>query len=263
MNNPIVFFDSGIGGLPYLLDLRNRVPNENYIYIADSKNFPYGEKDTEDLKRLIIEVINQIIIKIKPKVIVIACNTASVTALDHIRSLTEIPIVGVVPAIKTASRITKNNRIGILATKRTVEGIYLKELIKSFSSENDVFLVGASNIVDFVERELYHYSNSEKLDFINNEVSILKKYDVDTVVLGCTHFLHVADEIKKSLGDNVTIVDSREGVSKQILRVITLNSHSEEKGSTSFYLTQTGSKDNNYYKLCDDNNIKFRGEFTY
>lgn len=263
MNKPIVFFDSGIGGLPYLVDLRERLPWENYIYVADTKNFPYGNKEEKLLKILIIDTIKNIIKKFNPKVIVIACNTASVTALKELRGITSIPIVGVVPAIKTASNLTKNKRIGILATKRTVEGEYLKKLIIDYSSENKVFLVGASDIVEFVERDFYNATPKVKQDFINNAVADLKLHDVDSVVLGCTHFLHVAEEIRLALGDNVHIIDSRSGVSKQTERVIKLEENKVHYGYGMFFMTKELDNNKSYRFLCINSKLDYKGEIQY
>lgn len=263
MNNPIVVFDSGIGGLPYLVHLRDRLSCENFVYVADSKNFPYGNKNENDLKILIVDTIKVIIEKFNPKAIVIACNTASVTALKELRSITKIPIVGVVPAIKTAALLTKNRRIGILATKRTVEGKYLQTLIKDYSSENQVFSVGASDIVEFVERDLHNATKEFKNNFIRHSVSEIKLYDVDSVVLGCTHFIHVADEISKALGQHVKIIDSRDGVSRQTERVITLNTISGKKGYGYFYMTKLLNDNENYRSLCINADLEFRGEILY
>lgn len=259
-NNPIVFFDSGIGGLPYLIHLRDRLPNENYVYVADTKNFPYGEKSEKELKEIIINIITQIIASFKPKVIVVACNTASVTALNELRQTTTIPIVGVVPAIKTAASITKNNKIGILSTNRTAKGIYLKQLIEDFSANKEVYSVGASEIVSFVENELYKASEEKIQKFISKSVEFLKNKNVDSVVLGCTHFIHVEDALRNSFGNNVSIIDSREGVSNQIERVLSNRRLNSSYGVSQFYITSNIPNIDNYQVFCDDYGLNFEGE---
>lgn len=262
MHKPIVFFDSGIGGIPYLSDLRAKYPNENYIYIADNNNFPYGEKEESFLREVIIKTISKVIKNFDPKVIILACNTASVTALHELRQLTNIPIVGVVPAIKTAVSITKNNRIGVLATNRTVNGEYIKKLIDEFSANKEVLLVGASGIVEFVENTLYKSSNEDIISYISKSVSSLKKNNVDTVVLGCTHFIHVAKEIGDALGRNVKVIDSREGVTNQVCRVVSLEKSNDNFGKALFYLTYVGENIENYNSVCNNSNLIFKGEYA-
>lgn len=261
-NRPILFFDSGIGGLPYLTHLKNRLPNENFIYVADSKNFPYGDKKEEDLLNIITNTVNKIVDKFDPKVVVIACNTASVTALSELRSNRSIPIVGVVPAIKTASNLTQNNKIGIMATNRTVEGEYLKRLIEEFSPDCEVVKVGASKIVTFVERDYHNSENNSILPIINDAVKEFSKMGVDSVVLGCTHFIHVADEIKVALGKEVKVIDSREGVSNQVMRVISVRDN-KKTAQDSFYLTKDLKDCRNYRFLCNRADLKFKGEIKF
>lgn len=259
IKRPILYFDSGIGGLPYLSHLKSILVNEDFIYVADSKNFPYGDKSSEVLLNIILDTVNSLVEKFNPKAVVIACNTASVTALEQLRETIRIPVVGVVPAIKTASLETSNNKIGILATKRTVEGKYLENLINEFSPDKDVYKVGASNIVQFVENEYYNATREYIDDYINNSVEELKKSCVDSVVLGCTHFIHVAEEIKKALGEGVSIIDSREGVSRQVTRVIQRN-RDNEQGKGYFYMTKEVEDSNNYKYLCDQAGLKYKGE---
>ncbi|MGL1894125.1 MAG: glutamate racemase [Spirochaetaceae bacterium] len=260
MDKPIVFYDSGIGGIPYLTYLRDQIPYEDFIYVADNNNFPYGDKPEEVILEIITNIIKRIVKTFSPKVIVIACNTATVTALDVLRTIIDIPLVGVVPAIKTAASVTKNNKIGILATNRTVNGSYLKQLIDNFSSDKEVFLVGASELVQFVEDKYYNSSTKNIDRFISKSVSKLKIYDVDSVVLGCTHFIHVAIEINKALGKNVNIIDSREGVSNQVLRVITSKKNKNNSGSSHFYLTKEIDLCKNYRSLCMKSKLKYIGE---
>lgn len=260
--SPILFFDSGIGGLPYLTHLKKMLPGENFIYVADSKNFPYGDKDEQDLVEIITETVNSVVSKFNPKAVVIACNTASVIALEELRRDRDIPIVGVVPAIKTASSITKNNKIGILATNRTVKGEYLGNLIKEFSIDKDVVKVGASEIVTFVERDYWSSKKDYIIKFIRKSVKDFLTSGVDSVVLGCTHFIHVANEIKEVLGDDVNVIDSRDGVSNQVLRVIELSDNKSD-GIGEFYLTKEINDCRNYRFLCEKADLDFKGEILY
>ena len=260
---PTLFFDSGVGGIPYLEYIRNIFHSENFIYLADNINFPYGEKNPEFLISVITKALGEIIRKFEPKAIVIACNTASVTALKHIREMTDIPVVGVVPAIKTASEITGNNRIGILATKRTVEGDYLKGLINEFCPNRDVFTVGASEIVTFVEDKLYNLEREDIELFINQQVEFLIRNDVDCVVLGCTHFIHVSEYIKMAFGENVNIIDSREGVINQVLRVAEYEDQNSCSGYAWFFHSGqiTGKEKDRYDYFCSKYKMEYKGVF--
>ena len=260
MSRPTLFFDSGVGGIPYLDHLRNKFKNENYIYIADNENFPYGEKSKDFLVRIVSEIIKIAIKKFNPKVIIVACNTASVNTLDNLRAITNIPIIGVVPAIKTAALKSKNKRIGILATKRTVEGQYIKDLIMEFCPNYEILLVGATGIVEFVEKKLFNASELAKNSLIKHEVDSLIKYNVDCVVLGCTHFIHVENEIKQILGVDINVIDSRDGVINQAIRVSTYN-NSTKNGVTLFYVTSDNKEDfKRYNYFCNKFSMEYKGE---
>ena len=150
MSKIIGFFDSGIGGLPYLKLMRDTAPDYCYKYVADSRNFPYGIKKKEDIILIVTEIIGEFICKQKPSVIVIACNTASVVALDKLRDIYSVPFIGVVPAIKPAAKKSGLKRIGLFATNRTVSDIYTEKLISAFASDCEVYKFADPGIVSFV-----------------------------------------------------------------------------------------------------------------
>lgn len=257
-SRPILFFDSGIGGVPYLTHLREQIKDEKFVYIADSMNFPYGDKDRTELISIVTETIKSLVTKFNPKIIIIACNTASVTALDSVRSILEIPVVGVVPAIKTAAQ-GESSKIGILATRRTVEGDYLKSLINEFSHGKEVIRLGASGIVNFVENNYFNSTYEESVKFIKESVVKFSESRIDSMVLGCTHFIHVEKEIREAFNNSVEIVDSREGVTRQIIRVLKDNIYSGEDSYGEFYLTKEISNIDNYKFLCKREKLKYKG----
>ena len=221
--NPIIFIDSGIGGLPYLSWIKEKLPDESFIYIADRENFPYGIKEKAQLLEILMQLIFRIDNKYKPKMAVIACNTASVISLSHLRKNFSIPFVGVVPAIKPAALKSDKKRIGLMASNRTIEDEYTGNLIEKFASECLVFRFAGTEIIDFIENSLYKSSESEIERILTPAVNFFKENNVDKVVLGCTHFIFLENILKKMLGKNVELVDSREGVGKQIIRVIEEN----------------------------------------
>lgn len=218
MSVDFAFVDSGTGGLPYMCYLNNKSPLSTCIYVADAQNFPYGEKTSEQVKRCAISVCKKIIERFDPKVIVIACNTMSVTALAALREEFSIPFIGTVPAIKLASSVTQNKRIGLLATNRAVNENYTKQLIKDYASDCEVFLRGDGTLISFIEHNLTTATKEQKLDAVKPAVEFFAQNNVDTIILGCTHFIHFADEISQVAGSNVKVIDSREGVVKQALK---------------------------------------------
>ncbi len=247
-NAPIAFIDSGVGGLPYLQWVKDKLPLENFYYLADSKNFPYGEKSQSEIVDLVLNAVKQLNSKGNPKLLVIACNTASVTALDSVRRILNIPVVGVVPAVKSAAELSENKRIGVLATKRTVQGAYLQDLIKDFAPTCHVEKVSGSGIVRFVENDYLKSDNLRINLIIEDAVLQFREAGVDTVVLGCTHFIYITDQLKKQMGEKIRIVDSRNGVGRQIIHILKENDlFSDNKTDDCFYCTAESSAES--YRL--------------
>lgn len=218
--NYILFIDSGIGGLSilkYFLDLENNV---NIIYFADTLNYPYGKKDEEMLGNILFNIYCSLKNEFNISLIVIACNTASVSALAFLRSKVSVPIIGTVPAIKPASQLTKNNRIGIIATETTTKLNYLQNLIKEFAKNKEVFIKPSSKLVDAVE---FFYSTERIQEVLKEDLSFFKEKDIDTLVLGCTHYSFLIEDINIFFNNKVKIVDSREGVSKRIIQLLPSN----------------------------------------
>ncbi|HUX19839.1 MAG TPA: aspartate/glutamate racemase family protein, partial [Spirochaetia bacterium] len=132
---PVVFYDSGIGGLPYLAWVRERRPDAHFIYVGDNEHFPYGEKTHEELRRIAVSVVGRILTRFDPQLVVVACNTASVVALAELRARYPVAFVGVVPAVKPAAERSRGRRIALLATTRTVGDAYSEKLIKEYASD--------------------------------------------------------------------------------------------------------------------------------
>jgi glutamate racemase len=219
---PIAFLDSGVGGLPYLHWVRRHLPEENYIYLADRKHFPYGPKSSGEVFCAVAEGVQNLIRAFDPKLIVLACNTASVSALERLRG--EFPgktFVGTVPAVKPAAERSRNKRIGVLATSATVHARYLDRLIERFASSCTIIRVSGPDIVNFVEKKFFTATPEERLWVLAGAAARFREEGVDTVVLACTHFLYLHAEIHAELGDDVTIIDSREGVGRRVIGIIT------------------------------------------
>lgn len=259
------FLDSGTGGIPYMLDLKRKSPESRCLYLGDTEHFPYGEKTSSLITECASEAINRILESWSPRTIVIACNTISVTALEELRErFSDIPIVGTVPAIKVAANVTRNRRIGLLATAATVSHPYCLRLIEDFASGCTVIKRADPELISFIEHDLFTAGIEERRAAVKPSVDFFKDSGCDTIVLGCTHFTHVADDVSFVAGDGITVVDSRDGVANQALRVekeFILRSgglkktQAEEKSlppDQSFFVTslKSAAEDLEYSSLC-------------
>ena len=267
--NPIVFIDSGVGGLPYLETAKKLMPGEQFVYVADTGNFPYGEKSAEELTKIILILISNIVLKIDPKLIVIACNTASVVALSTLREKFGIPFVGVVPAVKPACRYSVNGKIGLIATRKTIDDPYTGELISHFAANCKVEKFAAVDLVEFVEKKFFSSNHDEKMSVVSKASKIFKNKDIDSLVLGCTHFVHLRDSFKEYFGKSVDIIDSVTGVCSQISRIIQENSNnfpsnnvksSEDSIVDKFYITGDSGGKSEYLKFAAKFFLDWGGE---
>lgn len=243
-NRPIAVVDSGIGGLPYLSWIQENLPQETLIYLADRKNFPYGEKTEDGVRQAVLSAVDKLVKLHQPKLLVVACNTASVVALEAIRAAFPGPVVGVVPAVKTAAQQSRNGVVGVLATQRTIAGPYLRQLIAEYAAQTRTVCLGASDIVTHVEEDYLNPDLANRRRILGAWAEELKREGVDTVVLGCTHFLHVTEDLRRELGPSIAIVDSRDGVGR---RVRTLLQDQQllavTKGQDRFYFTLASPQD--------------------
>ncbi len=214
------FLDSGSGGLPYLAQLRLHAPGASCVYLADTLNFPYGEKTRDEVIAHASEAVERLLDHFSPRVVVVACNTISVAALPALRARFPIPFVGTVPAIKVAASVSKNRKIGLLATARTVCDPYTDDLIARFAPDCEITRIGDSTLVSRIESELVSGGREERLAAVRPSIDRFKAAGVDTIVLACTHFLHVEREIREAAGADIAIIDSREGVIQQALRLV-------------------------------------------
>lgn len=261
---PIVFLDSGVGGLPYLEWTRRRRPGENYLYVADRRHFPYGETPLKVLRPIILETVADITAWAAPLLIVVACNTASVVALQALRERFDLPFVGVVPALKTAAAQSRTRRIGLLATTRTVNDSYIDDLVTRFASDCSVARVGNGRIVDFVERRFLDAPAAERLEVLDGAIDTFREADIDTLVIGCTHFIYIEEELRKGLGEGVGVVDSVAGVGRQAIRVLDAERPPAREATGSgwgrLYVTgESWDEDDPYYRFARRFDLTFCG----
>jgi len=235
---PIAFLDSGIGGLPYLLWCKKNLSKELFLYFADRRHFPYGEKSVTEIKTIVIDLAGKIIHHFSPKIVVVACNTASVVALHELRERYSVPFIGVVPAVKSASAFSKKRKVGVLGSSRTVENDYTERLISDFASDCTVSVMSGHKIIDFVENKYLSASAREKERAVQPIADYCRDKDIDALVLGCTHFIFLNDVFQKSCGGKVLVIDSVEGVGKQVVRIaekIGLRAEKKDRDIHRFY----------------------------
>lgn len=216
----ILVFDSGVGGLSVMREIQQRLPECHYIYASDNAAFPYGTKTEAELIARVDHVIHQLLRHIEQHygvvdIIVVACNTASTLTLPHIRSHFQQPIVGVVPAIKPAAAQSRTGTIGLLATPATVARPYTLNLIKEYAPHCTVIPVGSSELVYLAEEKLRGEMISlEKIHAITAPFRAAPELDI--VVLACTHFPLLHQELSAGLGQHIRLIDSGEAIARRV-----------------------------------------------
>jgi len=217
-----LIFDSGVGGLSVVAKIRERLPELQLTYAADDIFRPYGEKSEAQLKARLPRLLCELTETVNPDIVVIACNTASTTALGEIRAALNIPVIGVVPAIKPAAAISRTKTIAVLGTPGTVQRRYVDELIDDFANDCRVLLQGSVNLVDIAERKLA--GQPVDLDWVKTELSPMFSgrhgADIDAVVLACTHFPLLRDELKASVTQSVQWIDSGDAIARRVEDVL-------------------------------------------
>lgn len=232
---PIGLFDSGIGGTSIWKEIHALLPNENTIYLADSLYAPYGQRSKDEIINLCFKNLN-LLIKKECKLIVVACNTATTNAINEIREqYTTIPIIGIEPAIKPAASLTRNSKIGILATKGTISSDLFASKVKSYTNVTIYEQIGY-NLVQLIESGQIH--SPEMIRLLKSYLQPLVEKGIDTLVLGCTHYPYLKPIIETIIPKSITIIDSGKAVAKQtkhILKETNLLSDSNTKGVSRFY----------------------------
>ncbi len=225
-NSPIGIFDSGVGGSSIWKEIHQILPFENTVYLADSKNAPYGNKTAEEIVALSVKNTD-VLLEMGCKIVVVACNTATTNAISILRENYDIPIIGIEPAIKPAALQTRSKCIGILATKGTLSSALFHKTAEEFTKDISVVEIIGEGLVPLIE--------SGKLDSPET-IKLLKKYikpmlaaNIDYLVLGCSHYPYLIPQLKKLLPENVTIIDSGLAVARQTQNILKLNNLLSEK----------------------------------
>ncbi|MDR0698544.1 MAG: glutamate racemase [Tannerella sp.] len=235
MNSSIGIFDSGVGGLSVWMEIDRLLPYESIVYYADNANCPYGEKTQTEVIEYSAK-ITQFLIDKGCKIIVIACNTATSQAIDYLRKTFDIPFVGIVPAVKQAAINSKTGVVAILATAGTLKSKKFNDTRKEFSGNAEIILVEAGELVDIVENGLQGTVQSGKV--LSKYIDPLMKRHIDHLVLGCTHFPFLIEDIKTITGNSVILDDPAPAIAKRtkfILENENMTASPENKKQIEFF----------------------------
>jgi glutamate racemase len=214
---PVLFLDSGIGSLPYGAFFHKANKDEKLICAADRAHFPYGPRPREELVELLTSLTKKLIDCCNPKILALACNTATVSALPALREqFPSLPIIGTVPAVKPAVQASVKRRVGVLGTQRTIEDPCIAELAARYGPDCEIIGIAAPALVEFAERRYALAGPAERLEAVKPWVEKFRTAGADAVVLGCTHFLLMLDEFKAAAVGAMEVYDSVEGVIRRV-----------------------------------------------
>ncbi len=229
-------FDSGVGGLSVLGAIRAHMPEESVIYFGDQGHIPYGPRPMEQIRHF-SEAITRFLLEQDAKIIVVACNTASAAALKYLReTFPDVSFVGMEPAVKPAAEHTQTGKVGVLATPATFQGALYASVVERFANGVELFQNTCSGLVQQIEQG--NLDGVETRRILDDALLPMLEKNIDTVVLGCTHYPFVIPLIQQIVGDNVRVIDPAPSVAKQVQRVLEargLKNESNARGDVRFY----------------------------
>ncbi|MGF7153092.1 glutamate racemase [Novosphingobium gossypii] len=237
---PILLFDSGVGGLTVLDEVRRALPDAPIIYAADTAGLPYGTKTEAQVAARVAGLLGRMTERLRPRLVCIACNTASTIALGMVREVLEVPIVGTVPAIKPAAEMTRTGVIGLLGTEATIRQLYVDRLEQEFAADKRLLRYGAPGLVEAAEAKL----RGEPVDpaIIRDAAHALRSQPdgdrIDTVVLACTHFPLVETELAEAFGPEVRFVHGAQGIARQVSRLVAGQEYSRQAADLALFTGQ-------------------------
>ena len=214
-DSPIGVFDSGVGGLSVLIEIRRELPHEDLLYVADSGHAPYGDKPADEIQAR-AQVIVEFLVSRGAKAIVVACNTATGVSVDALRERWSIPIVGIEPAIKPAVATTRSGVVGVLATSQTIASTRFARLVETFGTGVDVMAQPCPGLVERIEDGDFSGPATRRL--IDSYVRPLIEKGADTIVLGCTHYPFITAAIAETAGPGIAIIDPAAAVARELRR---------------------------------------------
>lgn len=256
-NKTIGIFDSGVGGLSVLREIRNQIPDSPIIYFGDQIHVPYGPRDLEEVYSL-SKVITQFLMGLGADIIVVACNTASAAALYPLREeFPEIPFVGMEPAVKPAAEKTHTGNVGVLATPATFQGKLYNSVVERFAKNVKIYQNTCSGLVQEIENG--NFAGKETRKILENALFPMLENKIDSVVLGCTHYPFVIPLIKEIVGPEITVIDPSPAVAKQTMRILSTfdDSVTDKKQNNIILLTSGPIKEfRTFVHLIEINNYE-------
>ena len=245
-NRPIGIFDSGVGGLTVVDALARRLPEETIVYVGDTARVPYGNKSKNRIQQYAQEITTWLS-KEDCKIVIVACNTASALALKYLESIFSMPIIGVIePGVKKGIQMSQNNKIAVLGTAATIRSNAYGKSINSVKPEASVISQACPLFVPLAEEGLTEGKIPNQI--ADHYLAAIKKAGIDTVILGCTHYPLLKKTIRKTLGENVNLVDSSDAVVKNVISTLEKISgfSSSQIGEIKCYVTDDPSSFNKF-----------------
>jgi glutamate racemase len=216
--NPIGIFDSGVGGLSVLRAIHEQMPAENLIYLGDQGHVPYGARPMEEIQKF-SEGITRFLLYQDAKIIVVACNTASAAALKTLREkFPEVSFVGMEPAVKPAAEATQTGKVGVLATPATFQGALYASVVERFGADVELLQHTCPGLVSQIEKG--ELDTQRTREILEDALQPMLKKNIDTIVLGCTHYPFVIPLIEQIVGENVRVIDPAPSVARQTQRLL-------------------------------------------
>jgi glutamate racemase len=226
---PIGIFDSGVGGTSIWKEIEGLLPYENTIYLADSKNAPYGNRSVDEIISLCVKN-TKLLLDLNCKIIVVACNTATTNAISYLRKNYDVPFIGIEPAIKPAALMTNSNSIGILATRGTLNSQLFSSTSKEHTQGIKITEVIGEGLVQLIEQG--KIDSTEMTDLLKKYLKPMLDEGIDHIVLGCSHYPYLMPILKDLLSERIQIIDSGEAVARQTKNILDQNQLLRtEKGS--------------------------------
>lgn len=238
MSAPIGIFDSGVGGLSVLRAIRQQYPEENLLYLADQAHVPYGLRSLAEVRQF-SEDITRYFLQYEAKLVVVACNTASAAALHSLRhTFPAIPFVGMEPAVKPAAETTKSGVVGVLATPATFQGELYASVVERFANGVRILQDTCPGLVEQIEQG--NLDGSETLAILRQALGNMLEENIDTVVLGCTHYPFVIPQIEAISGPQVRVIDPAPAIARQVGRLLdqhNLKASTSQQGQSTYLTT--------------------------
>jgi glutamate racemase len=234
---PIGIFDSGVGGLSVAREIRRTLPAEDLLYVADTAYCPYGDRPLEEVRTRALAV-GRYVEHAGAKLVVAACNTASGAALEQLRQALAIPVVGLEPPVKTGAAVTRNGKVGVMATAGTLASARFARLVRNHANGVEIVAQACPGLADLIEEG--HLEDERLHAWLERLTLPLKRAGVDTVVLGCTHYAFVSEPIARVLGPAVQLVDSAPAIARRTEQLLRDGADRGTDGPGAFTVLTTG-----------------------